>query len=110
MIKRLILGTTMCLISGLSFATWEGSVDSYEVSSKQLQLPASISGSVILKPCPSCASKTHRVSSQTKYRISNREVTLENFRSALRAANARGERIVVVGYDINTQYATSIAL
>lgn len=110
MIKRLILGTTMCLLSGLSFATWEGSVDSYEVSSKQIQLPASISGSLIFKPCPSCASKTHRVSSQTKYRIGNRDVTLENFKRALQAANSRGERIVIVGYDINTQYATSIAL
>ncbi len=100
----------LSLFSSLALATWDGSTESYEVSSKLIQLPSSIAGSVILRPCSGCEPKTHRVSSGTRYEVSGRAVSLQALKEALRKANSRGELIVIVGYDTNTKLATKISL
>jgi len=46
-----------------------------------LLLPASATGTISTRPCPTCAPLTFSVTEQTRYLARNREVTLAEFRT-----------------------------
>ncbi|MEO0997069.1 MAG: hypothetical protein AAFX58_06090 [Pseudomonadota bacterium] len=70
--------------------------DAFELSSTNVELPASIGGSVILRECSRCDRVTVRVRSESLYFIGKTPVTLAQLRAAFDAREARGETFGLV--------------
>ncbi len=83
--------------------------EAYEATAALIQLPASISGSVILRECDRCEPKTLRVTSSTQYLVNGTATTLDRLR-ALQANAREAGGVYAVGYSVDTGFTTWIAL
>ncbi|MEM8983563.1 MAG: hypothetical protein AAGC71_11085 [Pseudomonadota bacterium] len=90
-------------------ATAQADEWAYEVEAGLIQLPGSISGSVILRECNTCETFTHRVTATTRYTLNGAATSLERLTAAAEAA-ADSQGVFVVLYDIDTRNVTAIAL
>ncbi|MEM1262621.1 MAG: hypothetical protein AAGH76_09500 [Pseudomonadota bacterium] len=102
---RLIAAGFLALMTSIAQADeW-----AYEVEAGLIQLPGSISGSVIVRECDRCETFTHRVTASTRYRLNGAATSLERLSAAMPAARD-SQGVFVVFYDIETRLVTAIAL
>lgn len=100
----------IALLASLAFsASAQVSEDAYEAESNLIQLPASLSGSVILRECGQCESHTLRVTANTRYLLNGSRSTLDRLRN-LQSGGQAADGVFVVAYDVKTGFATWIAL
>ena len=85
-----------------------------EFALSQLDLPASDTGTLALKPCAGCPAQFHRVTPATKYVVNGGELTLADFAvvvDEIRATrNADERRLVGVFVDRTSHTVTRVAL
>ena len=69
-----------------------------ETTLNEVVLPATAGGTIVLRPCDTCAPKSIRVTAQSRYFITGTEVTLKDFleQSKLHSMS------LVVSYDTQT--------
>ncbi|NIV18338.1 MAG: hypothetical protein GWN47_07960 [Woeseiaceae bacterium] len=94
-IKTLLSITILC-IGLMTNAQAEVVSQAYEVALSDLRAPANENGTAAFKECSTCQYKVVRVTSATRYTISQRAVRLEEFRKAIRAATNRENTAVTV--------------
>lgn len=72
--------------------------EAYEVSAKDVTLPANEFGSVILRQCDGCDRVTLRVSGETRYVFRGQAATLRAFREMVLDMEGRDDAVVTVIY------------
>ena len=107
MIYRSIFTVVAVLFASIAAANYNEAA--YEVEARLMNLPASISGSVIVRECNECQPYTHRVTATTQYRLNGTVTTLDRLRALLTEARNQ-EAVFVVAYDIETRNVSFIAL
>ncbi len=83
--------------------------EAFEAEAALIRLPASISGSVILRECDKCSSHTLRVTSDTRYLVNGSPTSLQRLQD-LHSSTTTSDGVFVVAYDISSGFATWIAL
>ena len=81
-----------------------------EVSLSEFRVPASANGVASFKKCESCKLQVVSVTSNTRYEFNHRNVTLQDFRSALSTVTNRERRTVIVMHHLESDVITSISL
>lgn len=95
-IKTLFLTTLLC--AGLITAAQSEVISqAYEVALSNFRAPATVNGSAAFKECDTCERMLVRVTPATRYTISGRAVTLDDFRKAIqRVPNRYGVAVTVL--------------
>ena len=106
-IKTLVAITLICL--GFS-ATAEDRIISvaYEVALSDFSAPVTAHGGASFKPCGECDRIIVRVTPSTRYSINNKSVRLEDFRKAVRQADERDVKGLVVLHHLESDTIKSI--
>jgi hypothetical protein len=76
-----------------------------ETSASEIVMPSTPDGTFVLKPCDTCALVSVRVTAQSRYFISGRQVTLQEM--MLQAKRPEGMSLVI-SYDPRTKELYSI--
>lgn len=88
--------------------------NSFELTLREVELPAGAASSVSFRACSTCRTSVHRVTVNTEYFVDGARVTLEDFlRTAadIRAVRAADERTFIgVYFDLASTEVTRIAL
>jgi hypothetical protein len=91
---RLAIVGIACLFTMPAFAKR----NAVETSLKDIVLPSTPGGTLVLRPCDTCAPTSIRVTTQSRFFVANREVTLQEFV----AQSKSGGMSLVVSYDTQT--------
>ena len=107
----LLLGT---ISSAWAYRVMEQTEDAYELVLGEVSLPRGVTGSIIFKPCPECATTSLRVSSTTTYLVNGAPLELPDLLEAAAAIRAmRGgsqNTAVYVFFDIESRRVSRLAL
>ena len=107
-IKTLIAITLICF--GLSAAAEDRIISvAYEVALSDFRAPATAHGGASFKPCGECDRIIVRVTPATRYSINNKTVRLEDFRKAVRQADERDTKGLVVLHHLESDTIKSIS-
>ncbi len=68
----------------------------YEIAVDDLRLPGNVVGSVSFKDCDTCAVQTVRVTTDTRYLLNNRDVSLADFKKAVNSIVDKKSNIATV--------------
>ena len=93
------------LLASLSFAaTAENYIidQAYEVAVDKLRLPGNVVGSVSFKDCDVCEQLTIRVTTETRYVLNNRDVTLVEFKKAVDTISKKKTNIATVIHNLQS--------
>lgn len=98
-------GLALALIAACACApAWAGR-EAIETSANDVVMPSTPDGTIVLKPCSTCAPVSVRVTPQSRYFIRGREVTLQDM--ILQSKDPEG-MLLVVSYDPKTRELASI--
>jgi len=107
-IKTLIALTLICF--GLSAAAEDRIISvAYEVALSDFIAPVTAHGGASFKPCGECDRIIVRVTPATRYSINNKTVRLEDFRKAVRQADERDTKGLVVLHHLESDTIKSIS-
>ena len=107
-IKTLIVLTLICF--GLSAAAEDRIISvAYEVALSDFSAPVTAHGGASFKPCGECDRIIVRVTPATRYSINNKTVRLEDFRKAVRQADERDTKGLVVLHHLESDTIKSIS-
>ena len=106
-IKTLLAVTLICL--GLSAAAEDRIISvAYEVEISDFTAPVTAHGGASFKPCGECDRIIVRVTSATRYSVNGKSVRLEDFRKAVRHADKRDVKGLVVLHHLESDTIKSI--
>ncbi len=74
----------------------------WEVELTHLRLPTSANGTLSFSGCTDCNAQTIRVTVATRYTLNGRDVMLADFRSAVAGITNRGDQIIDVYHDLES--------
>ena len=110
MIKRL-LSISLLLVVSLSAAAEFRTVQlAHEVLLDDLRLPQSDSGTLGFKPCGECEYSTERISTDTRWLLDGRAVTLSDFRLGLARVTERTSVYVTVLHHLEEDRVTEVSV
>jgi len=103
---------TLCLLSVVSLGRADIVIleNANEVYARNLLLPSSIAGSLVLKECDTCTPITIRTSANSSYFIAGTEVSLEQFRTAFEQRASEENLVLAVLSDRKSGYVTRILM
>ncbi|NJO13201.1 MAG: hypothetical protein HC872_06765 [Gammaproteobacteria bacterium] len=84
------LGAALLLLAGTARA------DSFETSTRATEVPADSNGSLLVRPCSTCAPTLVRLTGESQFKVGRTEVDFAEFR---RVVAEGGERYLNVSYD-----------
>ncbi len=96
MIIRRVLMLVLLCISVPAVAQMVTIERAYEIAVDDLRLPGNVVGSVSFKDCNTCAKQTVRVTTETRYVLNNRDVSLVEFRKAVNSIVNKDTNIATV--------------
>jgi len=107
---RMMLAAVLTCLSFQASADFTVVSEAYEVSLRDIRLPASVSGTLAFKACETCDYATVRVTATTQYEANNSVLDLEAFRKELdRIRNPRDVTATVLHHlESNTIQAIRI--
>ena len=82
----------------------------YEVPLATVRLPASESGTLAFKPCAECSTTTARVTSDTRWLVNRRAVSLQEFLSAVESRADRSKDYVTVRHHLENDLITKVTI
>jgi len=110
MIKKAIIVAVLSAISLVASADFRTITKGYEIALSDLRLPVTNSGSVGVKNCESCDSRSLRVTTSTRYRINSQDVSLRVFRRQVLAVRDRNSKAVTVMYHLESKTVATISV
>jgi len=82
----------------------------YEVALSDFRAPATANGGASFKPCGSCERIIVRVTPATRYAVNGKSVRLKDFRKAVRHANERDVKGLLVLHHLESDTIESIKI
>jgi hypothetical protein len=82
----------------------------YEVRLSDFTAPATLTGSVIFRPCFECESMSVRVAPETRYIVNRQSVELTVFRKQLSQVSDRAAETVLVKHHLESDTIVSISV
>jgi len=106
-VKTLLAIALICF--GLSAAAEDRIISlAYEVALSDFSAPVTAHGGASFKPCKGCDRMIVRVTPATSYSVNGKSVRLEDFRKAVRHANERDVKGLVVSHHLESDTIKSI--
>ncbi len=106
-IKTLLAITLVCF--GLSAAAEDRIISlAYELALSDFRPPATQNGGAAFKTCGTCERIIVRVTPATRYSVNGKSLRLEDFKKAIRQANDRDEKGVIVLHHLESDTIKSI--
>lgn len=102
------------LIAALASLSFAASAESYiisqayEISAANLRLPGNVVGSVSFKDCDSCETQTVRVTTETRYLLNNRDVSLVDFKKAVNSIVDKKSNITTVIHHLESDAIVAV--
>lgn len=106
--SKLIL---LAALASLSFAAAAENYivsQAYEIAVADLRLPGNAVGSVAFKDCEACETQTVRVNSDTRYLLNDRDVSLADFRNAVRSIKDKRSNIATVIHHLESNLIVAV--
>ena len=105
--QRIRLGLGLLALCALEPALGAAPVtrEAVETSAEETQLPASASTPLLLRPCDKCAPVSIRVTSNTRFLVGERSLTLQEMRDLAQRPEGL---LMVISYDPSTREIDSI--
>lgn len=82
----------------------------HEVPLAAVRLPASESGTLAFKSCAECTTTSARVTSDTRWLVNHRAVSLRDFRSTIESRADRGRDYVTVRHHLEKNLITRVSI
>ncbi len=101
----------IALLASMSFAASAENYiinQAYEIAVDELRLPGNIVGSVSFRDCSTCEQLTIPVTTETRYLLNNRDVSLVDFRQAVNTIADKSTNIATVIHHLQSN--TIVAL
>ena len=99
------------IILGLSLtaaADFRTTLEVYEIDFVNVRLPGTAGGTISLKHCNACEARLLRVSAATRYAVNGKSVRLSDFRRSLSSLRNRGDVILDVFHDLDSNTVTAV--
>jgi biopolymer transport protein ExbD len=106
-IQRLLVLTILAL-SLSAAADFRTTTEVWEVELIYLRLPASEGGTLAFSDCADCKVLTLRATAATRYVVNHQDVTLADFRQAIRRITNRKDVIIDVSHHLETNTVTKV--
>ena len=84
--------------------------EAYEVALSDLRLPRAHGGTIAFKECDTCEYRRIRVSSDIRYRLNGKDVSLKEFREAMATVEDRDSEAVAVLYHLERKQVTAVSV
>ncbi len=110
MIRKIFVAVTLAAISTIAIAEMRTITAAYEVAAADFRAPGTDNGTLGMRECGTCASRTLRVNSQTRYSVNDEPVSLSDFRAQF-AENRNAERaLIIVSHHLESNTVTAVTL
>ncbi len=106
-IRRLLVLTILGL-SLTATADFRTTMEVYEIDFVNVRLPGTEGGTISIKHCNDCESELLRVTAATRYIVNGKDVRLMDFRRSLSSLRNRGDVIIDVFHDLESNTVTRV--
>ena len=106
-IKTLFIAALATLIFAASAQSYIIS-QAYEIAVDDLRLPGNVVGSVSFKDCDTCEMQTVRVTTETRYVLNNRDVSLVDFKIAVSSIIDKESNIATVIHHLESDSIVAV--
>lgn len=110
MIKKAIIIAALSAVSFYASADFRTVTRAYEIALSDLRLPVTESGSVGVKNCAACESRSLRVTTSTRYLINSQDVDLREFRRQLLQIRNRSSKAVTVKHHLESDTVAAVSV
>lgn len=110
MIKKAIIIAALSAISLYASADFRTVTRAHEIALSDFRLPVTDSGSVGVKNCAACESRSLRVTTATRYLINGQEVDLREFRRQILQVRDRNSKAVTVMHNLESDTVATVAV
>ncbi len=101
------------ILSGTAVAALDPLVYVVEASLDMVKLPAHEADRIEIRRCQGCQPEALKVSAGTRYRLAgftSEEVTLQEFKRAIRNMNNRSDLLFYISYEVDSNSVTEFVL
>lgn len=104
---------TLLIISALflmSAAPAVAEVKAHELDGTDLRIPVSGAGTVAFRECPTCEFRSARISNEALFLLNGTTTSLDQIRQALAQTSDKGNAMITLFYDDDSQRVTRIVI
>ena len=105
---KILLITALASMSFAAAAENYVIAQAYEIAVDGLRLPGNVVGSVSFQDCDACAVQTVRVTTDTRYVLNNRDVSLVDFRKAVNSIVDKTSNIATVIHHLESDSIVAV--
>jgi len=106
-IKTLIIAALLSMSFAVSAENYV-IAQAYEIAVADLRLPGNVVGSVSFQDCDACEVQTVNVTTDTRYVLNNRDVTLVEFRNAVNSIADKKTNIATVIHHLESNSIVAV--